>query len=259
MSRMRGRLQITYDGTDFHGWQRQPGDVRTVQSELEKALSKILNEPITVVASGRTDAGVHALAQELHFDTSKDLNNYQLAYALNGLLPEDISVRQAWIAPKAFHANLGPISKTYRYLVDPSPTRDPLQRHRTWWQPKPLSFEQLNAEASLLIGEYDFACFETQGSDPQTTIREIFSASWTQSEAGELAFQISGSGFLRMMVRNIVGHLVFRQREPARYPTIPDLIQSKNRDLCAQPAPACGLYLKVVKYPAELDNQCLKI
>lgn len=255
----RVRLLIKYDGTDFEGWQRQPEGKATIQAELEKALSFVMNEKITVIGSGRTDAGVHAEAQNAHFKCTNNPEDRNLAMAVNSRLPDSIAIQKAWIAPDDFHAQMSATSKTYLYRIYNSPIRDPLTyRYHTWFK-KPLDLQKLNAYSEILIGEKDFKSFQSSGTEVRTTVREITEARWTQISEKELEFRISGTGFLKQMVRNIVGTLIHLENKGQSPEELESILQAKDRQKAWGTAPAQGLILHEVCYPSDLDNRCREI
>lgn len=253
------RLQIRYDGTDFEGWQRQSFGKATIQGFVEKALSQLFLEPITLLGSGRTDSGVHAEAQNAHFKTTKNPENMNLCLGLNALLPDSISVTKAWLAPEDFHAQRSAIGKTYRYFVHNSRLRDPLKhRYHTWFK-KPMDIQKLNVYSEYLLGEKDFKSFQTGGSEVKTTVRKVTEARWIALSDTEMMFQITGEGFLKQMVRNIVGtiiHLEMRNLPPSE---MEQILKAKDRQKAWGTAAAQGLILHKVLYPEDLDNRCREI
>lgn len=255
-STRRVRLLLSYDGTPFNGWQRQPSGKPTVQGELERALSQILDEPITVHGSGRTDAGAHALGQVAHFDTTKNPRNYSLRHALESLTPSEIAIRQTLLAPKDFHSRASATSKTYRYLILNRTVPSPFRHNHTFWCQRPLKLKTLNELSRPLLGEKDFRCFQSVGTPVATTVRTIHQAEWVQLSGGLLEFTITGTGFLKQMVRNIVGTIIDLYFQEASPDQMVELLLSKNRTLAGTTAPSKGLYLHQVYYPKILDNKC---
>lgn len=260
MSETRGRILLSYLGTGFYGWQKQPHSSPTIQEELEKTLSKLFNEPIQVVGSGRTDAGVHAYGQVAHFTATKNFSQFKnLRRSMNSLLPETINIRELYEAPLEFHA-LGSVEeKTYIYKILQTKNRSPFLYDRALWRPATLDLGLLNDYSSLLIGEQDFASFQSQGTEVATTVREIFKAEWAQTRESAVEFKITGSGFLKQMVRNIVGTLLELHDEKASPERLREILSSRNRQNAGPSAPAHGLYLHHVVYPKELDNKCRKL
>jgi tRNA pseudouridine38-40 synthase len=253
------RLLIKYDGTDFEGWQRQAGEKPTIQAALESAASRLLQEPIVVVGSGRTDSGVHALGQVAHFITTKDPSRFHVAKGLNSMLPASVSVQKAWIAPWDFHAQRSAAHKTYKYRVQNTPWPDPLQRRYSTWLRRPIDLGPLNEMAALIKGTHDFRSFQTGGSEVRSTERTIFEAFWTRSPSDLLEFTVSGSGFLKQMVRNLVGTMLYLEQFKHPPTEILSILEARDRTRAKGTAPAEGLFLESVHYPPILDKQCLDL
>jgi len=256
------KLVVAYDGIEFAGWQRQKHSAKpTAQGTLESSLSRLLDRPVRVIGASRTDAGVHALAQVAHFEvpSGKDLSNYQLVRGLNGILPEAMVVRGAYLAPENFHALASAEGKTYRYLIHNSSIRNPLRRHRTAWVDRPLDLNVLNRLTLPLLGELDFKSFQTSGTEVLHTVRRIDGAVWRPAGPALVEFSITGNGFLKQMVRNIVGTLLdlhFSGKPPEM---MKEILDAKDRRRAGRSAPPQGLYLTKVHYPGDLDNQCRKL
>lgn len=263
MTTTKVRLTVSYDGTGYCGWQKQKQpDQISVASLIEKALERVFNEKIVLFASGRTDAGVHALNQVCHFSTHRKLDpakKWDICWALNSHLPSSIVVKKAWIAPEEFHATISATHKTYRYLIlnRPRPSAH-LARHMDWVR-KPLDIDLLQASTQYLVGNYDFKSFQSVGTPITDTVREVFQADWKWRRSDILQFTITGDGFLKQMVRNIVGTALMierRQDNPAR---MKEILESMDRRQAGPPAPAAGLYLLRVYYPQDLDKQCIEL
>jgi tRNA pseudouridine38-40 synthase len=257
---------VAYDGTDFHGYQFQLG-VRTVQGELESALSKFCEPVGRVSAAGRTDTGVHANGQVVAASVKWRHDVEQLQNAWNAHLPDSVCVRRLQIAPDGFHPRFSAQRRTYRYRIvqscrdsGTSARRSPLTDRYAWYVGHPLNLASIQDAAARLVGENDFATFgqPTQG---ESTIRNVYQAEWQFVESSlvdldeypgqRLAFTITANGFLRQMVRTITGTLVevgLGKREPD---CIEELLAAKDRSLSAPPAPASGLTLENVAYPDE--------
>jgi tRNA pseudouridine38-40 synthase len=256
------KILISYDGTDFEGWQRQAEGQKTIQQSLETALSTILNEKIMIIGSGRTDSGVHAEGQVAHFWATKPIPTASFYSGVNSLLPHSIAVLKAWRAPKDFHAQQSAISKTYRYLIYNSPIPNPLRRRSTTWLRRKLSVEKLNEICQPLAGTHDFKSFRTSGTDVKTTVRTITELQWFERPDSELEFRISGTGFLKQMIRNIVGtalDLHQLQSGAAGAKEMLRILEAQDRREAKASAPPTGLYLHRVDYPPELDINCLEI
>lgn len=251
----RVRLILSYDGTEFHGWQKQKSGMG-IQNVLDQVLSQILNQEISTVGSGRTDSGVHALAQNAHFDLQTELKHPDLIYGANRLLPRSIRIQKAFFAPAEFHAQRSAQRKTYRYRVLQSDVACPLRRHFTWWCPQKLDIDKLNALAREVTGKKDFKSFQSTGTDVRSTVRHIHQAQWTR-QGDELVFEVTGNGFLKQMVRNIVGVSVeysLNEADPAG--KMRELMAAKDRREMGAPALAQGLCLVHVEYPRDLESQC---
>lgn len=261
---MKIRLLISYDGTDYCGWQRQKAHAKgsplpNLQGTMEKALSHILGENIVLFASGRTDAGVHALGQVCHFETNGRLPP-DLCWALKSQLPSSITIKKAWKAPEEFHATLSAERKTYRYWIWNAPRASALLHRYSWWIRRPLDLDFLNTVARPFVGKHDFESFRTEGSPVTTTVREIYAAQWRRRDSGIFEFSVTGNGFLKQMVRNLVGtQLDLTKRgitaeQGAQH--INGVIAARDRRKAGMSAPAQGLFLQRVFYPASLDNKC---
>jgi tRNA pseudouridine38-40 synthase len=237
---------ISYDGSGFMGWQAQVG-VRTVQETLETALQQILKHPVRVTASGRTDAGVHALGQVVNFFTGSSIPAGGLLRGLNAALPRDVAVRSVEDAPPEFHARFLAREKTYAYVLHTAAVRNPFLERYALHVGRPLDCGAMREALGTLVGEHDFASFQGAGSEVKTTVRTIISAdlSW---QGDRVYVWMQGSGFLRHMVRNIVGTLLMvgeRRLEPADMHRILDL---RDRSHAGPTAPPQGLYLVGVAY-----------
>lgn len=243
----RYKCVIAYDGTSFFGYQIQPQKT-TVQSELESALTKIhKGQPVRVVASGRTDAGVHAKGQVIHFDTMLNIPQDKWVVALNSLLPEAISVLQVEQVPPGFHSRFDAIAKEYRYFIFPAKVRDPFSRNYAYQYPYSLDISKMKAASKLLLGTHDFTSFcsaKTEVSDRVRTINEI--EIFHEDEL--IVFRFVGNGFLYNMVRILVGTLIEIGSNQRDYLTIPQTIAAKDRGAAGKTAPAHGLYLWKVFY-----------
>ena len=257
------KLLMSYDGSVHGGWQKQPNNPQTVQQRLETALKKLFEQDVKVVGSGRTDAGVHALNQVAHFEVTKDLRQYRLVNALQSLLEPSIVVKKAWIAPKEFHAQRSAVSKTYKYLMlhQPNPTAL-FYRHAYWLKKKPQDgdlLEQLDSYAKVFIGTHDFTSFQNVGTDIKSPIRTIFESRWVQRRPNRLEYWVKGSGFLKQMVRNLVGIQLYGLKHGLDAQAMREVLEAKSRAHHGGVAPAEGLYLQAVEYPTELDNACSEL
>lgn len=246
----RYRATVEYDGTDYFGFQRQVAAQKTIQGELEKALSKLAQASIQVTGAGRTDAGVHARGQVIAFDFATWRHDVgRLQTALNGTLPRDIAVRDVQIVGDAFHPRFDAVKRGYRYTVWNRPNPSPLNRLYAWHIRQPLDLAAMNAAAASLVGEQDFATF---GTPPHgnNTVRRIFRAEW-QRQGDYLLFDIDGTAFLKRMVRSIVGSLRLVGIGVWSVNDFVTALQAAERSRAGQSAPACGLVLEFVSYELQ--------
>ena len=239
------KLTLAYDGTAYAGWQKQPR-CRTVQGMLEQALAKVTSERIVTVASGRTDAGVHALSQVVSLAAETSLAVDVLQRALNANLPEDIAVLEVAPAADGFHAIRDTRSKRYRYVIQDGGVRDVFGRLYAWHVYKPLCLEDMQEAAHVLRGTHDFASFQAAGSKRKTTVRTISHLS-VERVAAELAsriyIEVEADGFLYNMVRNIVGTLVEIGRGERDVASMSQILAARNRTVAGMTAPPQGLFL----------------
>ncbi len=243
----RYALGLQYDGRDWLGWQSQPGG-RTVQDSLEAALSRFADEPLRVVAAGRTDSGVHASAQVVHFDCGATRPAHAWVRGLNSLLPASIAAR--WVQPvdESFHARFGAISRTYHYVLYVDPIRSAHLARRAGWFYHPLDVAAMRAAASVLIGTHDFTAFrsaECQAASPVRTLHALE----IEQRGRFVVLRLHADAFLHHMVRNIVGSLVSvgRGRQPVQW--MAEVLQGRDRSLAAATFMPDGLYLTDVAYP----------
>jgi tRNA pseudouridine38-40 synthase len=244
------RVSLAYDGTDFLGWQLQrPGGGRTVQGVLEEALGRLAGgERVVVAGAGRTDAGVHALGQVAAFDLPRPLEPDELRRALNGLLPTDIRVLEAAPASPGFHPRRSAVSKLYRYELDCGGVLLPQRRRFAGFVPWALDQAAVRQAAALYLGRRDFASLASAGGSVKTTVRTV-----TRSEAAfsgaTLVYETEAEGFLRKMVRSMVGGLIAAGRGALRPEDLERALEARDRSSWPAPAPACGLTLVRVVYP----------
>jgi tRNA pseudouridine38-40 synthase len=261
--KIRIRFTVSYDGTAYCGWQKQNhGHVKSVAYVLEKALSQLLNEPIKLFASGRTDAGVHAVNQVCHFDTTRPESFFfkiDFPWAVNSKLPGSVVVKDSWIASNDFHATISAEYKTYRYIIRNTDRPSAFLNRYAHWVRNKIDIDYLNSLSQHLIGKKDFKSFQSIGSDVAHTVRTIHKAYWVSPKPGMLEFRITGSGFLKQMVRNIVGTQLLLERTKENPEKFREIIGLMDRSKAAAPAPPEGLYLWKVYYPLELDNKCRKL
>ncbi len=242
---------LEYDGTAYHGFQRQRADQPTIQSKLEEALYQITQQPVTVTGAGRTDAGVHALGQVVGFSIEWQHGITALQNALNAHLPDDIAVLQLKETPPQegashFHPRFDARRRAYQYVIWNAPTRRPLTRRYSWQVTRPLTVDRMNAAAAALVGEHDFATF---GQPPQgeSCVRTVFAARWQQTGA-QLLFFIEANAFLYRMVRSIVGSLKLVGDGSWTVDDFVTALQRQERAMAGPTAPAQGLFLTSVTY-----------
>ena len=245
------KLVIEYDGSDYHGWQRQDGDA-TIQEELEKALEIMTRQKIAIAGSGRTDAGVHALGQTASFRCDTRLSAEVFLRGLNSLLPEDIVIRECMPASDDFHARFSVKQKTYQYRILNRPIASALLRRYVWHVKKKLDISAMQQAGEFLLGSHDFKSFQGQGSDVKDTIRRILFLEISR-ESDRIYLDITGNGFLRFMVRNIVGTLVEVGMGKITPAVFNEILLSKDRNRAGMTAPAQGLFLMKVDYADESD------
>lgn len=245
----RIRLTVAYDGTNFHGWQVQPGQV-TIQSELQRAFFALSKTPILVQGSGRTDAGVHALAQVAAFTTTSPIPCLNLRQAMNHLLPGAIRVINAEDVAIGFHARHDAVSKLYEYRIFRDEICSPFDRRFVHHFPYPIDDQKMIDAASLLEGEHDFSAFATHDerySPDYSRVRTIFSSTLLR-EGPRLIYRVRGNGFLKHMVRNLVGTLIEVGKGNLMRPELQKLLTAGSRAECGPTAPPSGLFLVEVAY-----------
>jgi tRNA pseudouridine38-40 synthase len=242
------KFTIQYDGSGLVGWQRQANGT-SVQGLLEDALSTIAGSPVTVHGAGRTDAGVHALAQVAHARVRIGHDPETMMRAMNANLPETIRVTGVRVAPDDFHARFSARAKTYEYRIWNAAVLPPFVRLYVWHVPQPLDVAAMNAAAAAVTGEHDFAAFQGAGTLVHSTVRRVIRAAWRdQTTDAPLTFEITGEGFLRHMVRALVGTMIEVGRGARSPHDIERLIVSRDRHAAGRTAPANGLFLVDVEY-----------
>ena len=246
---------IEYDGTAYCGWQRL-SHARSIQEEVEKALSSIANHPVEVTCAGRTDSGVHALGQIIHFETDAQRLLKAWVMGANTLLPDDISVIWAREAPtvkgEPFNARFSAYLRRYRYIILNRRARPGLLSHKVGWVYEPLDADAMHLAAQTLLGEHDFSSFRASGCQARHAIREVNSIQVTR-DGDYLYVDIAANAFLHHMVRNIVGSLIKIGKGDWPVAFMTELLDLKDRTKAGPTAPASGLYFVHVHYPEEFD------
>ena len=241
------KILIEYDGTAYHGWQRQKSD-RTIQQEIEGALSTMTAGQVKLIGSGRTDAGVHACGQVANFLSQTDLAPEVFQKGLNSLLPEDIVIKNCCLVEASFHARYDAKSKIYHYRILNCSVPKAIGRQYAWFIRRKLDTDAMRTAISYLLGTHDFKSFEGTGSPRSHTTRNVMAANLTENNNGSITFKIEADGFLRYMVRNIVGTLVDVGLGKIAPADVKAIIESKNRSNASPTAPPHGLFLMEVKY-----------
>jgi tRNA pseudouridine38-40 synthase len=246
------KMILSYDGAEFSGWQVQP-DAATVQGTLASAIGRITGEKVLPQGSGRTDRGVHALAQVMTFVTESSVPAENFLRALNDILPASVRVLEVTEAPADFHARHSARAKTYRYRIYRESICPPFLARYVWHYPYALDEEAMGRAASLVVGEHDFTSFAAvdpvrgREDEPASKVRKIFSSSW-QRAGEELVYVVRGSGFLHHLVRNLVGTFILVGKGTLPAEDITRILEARKRSAAGATAPASGLYLVNVEY-----------
>lgn len=241
------KIILEYDGARYHGWQRQ-ANRRTVQEVLEEGISTITQEDIRVIGSGRTDAGVHAMNQVANFRTNSNIEERGLHKGINSLLPWDVVVKELAEVDASFHARYDAKSKIYMYQIYRGAVRSALYRDYAWFIHDTLDIEKMKEAAQLLLGAFDFSSFCAANCGIENHVRTVMSVDIAMDRRGMVKFCIEADGFLKYMVRNIVGTLVDVGRGKLSRAEFIRIVEAKDRKRASQTAPAHGLFLVEVKY-----------
>ncbi|MBF9253179.1 tRNA pseudouridine(38-40) synthase TruA [Pontibacter sp. 172403-2] len=244
---MRYFLEIAYDGTNYHGWQAQPNAL-AVQAVLDDCLSKVLRQPISTTGSGRTDTGVHASQQFVHFDAVQALEVQQVVFRLNRILPDDIAALNLYQVSEEAHARFDAIARTYHYHI--TLTRNPFKRYYAWYHSRALDVQKMNEAAAILLKYEDFTTFSKVKGDTNHYRCTMYEAGWRQ-EGEELIFTIRANRFLRGMVRLVVGTLADVGKGKLTVKAFEQIIAGQDRSKASGAAPAEGLFLAKVEYPDQ--------
>jgi len=242
------RLLIAYDGTHYQGWQRQK-DCPTIQGVIEKILTRITQQRVSLVGAGRTDAGVHAWGQVANFRTTSEMTIAKMEAAFQALLPRDILIRQVQEAESAFHARFSSRAKIYDYFIFNQSQITPFSRSYGWFLQEPIDINLVKTGLSLLIGEKDFSSFQSQGSEVSCSVRTLYQAALLPFPWGGFKLRFKADGFLRHMVRNMVGILIRVGSRRISIEEFEEVIHSRDRSRAGEMAPAQGLFLRKVLYP----------
>ena len=241
------KLIIEYDGTDYQGWQVQP-EGPTIQGMLEEKLSRLTGERVHLIGSGRTDSGAHALGQVAHFKTQSRMDIRTIQRALNSLLPPDIVIQKIEEVDEGFHARKHSKSKVYEYRILNRNLRSAFHRGYVWYIPQKLNLMEMKKATQGLIGEHDFSSFRSVGTPTRTAVRRVIRAEWKRGRDGIIRFEIEANGFLKQMVRAIVGTLIEVGKGRMKASDFRRIMISRDRKNAGPTAPAQGLFLKQVKY-----------
>ena len=248
---MRHALVIEYDGRPFHGWQRQP-NASTVQQHVETALSTVADRPVSVTCAGRTDAGVHARAQVVHFDTDAVRHDVAWRLGVNAALPPAISVLWAGVVSDDFHARFSAVERSYCYLIENRSSRSALHEGRVWCVHRGLCLASMRAAAARLLGEHDFTSFRSAACQAATPNRYVSGVD-IERRGDMVAISISANAFLHNMVRIVTGALVQIGTGEKKAAWIDELLDDRDRRRAGATAPPDGLYLSAVRYPPPHD------
>ncbi|MDH3978123.1 MAG: tRNA pseudouridine(38-40) synthase TruA [Gammaproteobacteria bacterium] len=248
-------LGLEYDGTRYHGWQYQP-HASSIQESLNDAISAVANESVSCIGSGRTDTGVHASGQVVHFDSAAVRSPREWLMGINTQLPDDINLNWIKEVGQSFHARYSAERRAYRYVILNRPVRSALFRDRVWWLYNALDIEAMRAAAAPLIGTHDFTSFRAAGCQSKTPVRNLMRLD-IERDGDFIYIHCEANAFLHHMVRNLVGSLVAvgRGDKPAEW--MQSVLEERDRKLAGITAPAAGLTLTGIQYPKEFEIECV--
>lgn len=249
---MRIALGLEYDGSDFSGWQSQEGDVHTVQCVVEQALSRVADHPLRVVCAGRTDAGVHATAQVIHFDTHAGRSMRSWVYGANANLPKSVSVQWAFPVNDDFHARFSAVRRRYRYIILNREVRPTFLAWRVAWEYRPLDEMLMHRAAQYLVGEHDFSAYRAVACQAKSPVRVLYELAVTR-DRDLVILDLEANAFLHHMVRNIAGVLMDIGAGKQAPDWAREVLESRNRTLGGITASPHGLYLTGIDYPHNFD------
>jgi len=252
MNNIRWVLGIEYDGSNYAGWQVQP-QVISIQEKVEYAISQVADHPIKTVCAGRTDKGVHAYEQVLHFDSDACRSSFQWRAGINSYLPSDVVVKWVKKAPENFHARFSASARTYHYYIYQHPVPSALRASHILWEPRQLSVSSMHQAAQMLLGEHDFSAFRSQKCQAHSPVKTVYCCEVKQLSDGVIVMTITANSFLYNMVRNIMGVLLSIGRGQQAPETMRSILASKSRQSAGVKVPAHGLYFMHVAYPAWLE------
>lgn len=240
------KLTIEYDGKDFNGWQKQPNKLN-IQGTIEQAIKSITGEDVELNASGRTDAGVHALGQVANFKTDSQIPIEKFAIAINSKLKKSIVIKKAEEVDERFHSRYNCKRKTYRYIINTSETGSAIYRNLEYNIKMQLDVKKMQEAVKFFVGEHDFSAFKSSGTSSKSSVRTIYNAK-VEQDGERIIIELTGNGFLYNMVRIISGTLVEVGLNKIKPEDITKIIESKNRQNAGKTLPPCGLYLVSVEY-----------
>ena len=245
---MRYFFEISYKGTNYHGWQIQNNAI-SVQQVIQEKLKLLLNKSIDIVGSGRTDAGVHAKTQIFHADFAEELNFADFGYHLDAVLPKDICIKSIRPVKQEAHARFDALSRSYQYVIVNK--KDPFQINQAYIYNKSVNLDKLNAASKLLVGKYNFESFSKVKTQVNNFNCEVFLANWIKSD-NQIVFQIKANRFLRGMVRAIVGTLLLVSEDKIAQEDVTEILLSRSRKNAGRSAPPDGLFLWQIDYPDHI-------